>query len=646
MLFKIILVGTIIFFSNFAFSSEVCVSALKSFASELEVNPIEKVLQTATHRYKNFASVGKHHKTLVKESRNNNPSLSWILGSDSFWKTLSRSLKNASTPYTKETLDILADSQVSTGIFQTSFVISSIFSSFSKIYNVMAIDSFKYIKPWLSGEGYQWQLSGQSTKTKAVRIFQGLYNRPFRFLAPLITPRIENPVSALFAKIFHNPHYKISQKERQILIENNTLEQFKKRRKFLLQYPRFRLFRKGVGTTGSVALGASGLMILNHGVQVFKNGIMSKDQFKKSKKYDLKDHQVRLIIETTPFPHASIQIGRSVYSYGVKQLSSSPVSFFLANNSEKKILTQGNEQVEGLNLEIIEQASIQYWDHYFSETQIPKDENLGKQVLQRGITDLAKLTQSIIDKAPRSLFMVTLNLQMEQVDELVRHFEMSKIKMYKNKTLVNDCMTMITRPLAKFVGIDFLPYFDASPGQIMTYFSLIKSLQDWGPLDSSQVEDVIQVNVDEVSNDLLIMLRNMEISLLEARAFIAVAPIFAPRRLALSLQYKEEQLQYWNKTQYQNLLNLMDQFKNDLENDPQLSAAMSMLDGLTLSQQNCGQLAPFKALALNIINNKEEELLKKANYKRARFFDVVFASSGLDYLGKKKSEINQLCRPK
>ena len=111
MLFKIILVGTIIFFSNFAFSSEVCVSALKSFASELEVNPIEKVLQTATHRYKNFASVGKHHKTLVKESRNNNPSLSWILGSDSFWKTLSRSLKNASTPYTKETLDWIRDAQ-------------------------------------------------------------------------------------------------------------------------------------------------------------------------------------------------------------------------------------------------------------------------------------------------------------------------------------------------------------------------------------------------------------------------------------------------------------------------------------------------------------------------------------------------------
>ncbi len=96
------------------------------------------------------------------------------------------------------------------------------------------------------------------------------------------------------------------------------------------------------------------------------------------------------------------------------------------------------------------------------------------------LNDFKKLREddkTLVSKAhPFSAQIVTLNLSKPEVEKLKKYLENDSEKIYKNKTFVNDCMTMIVRALKANTSLDdsMLRTIDASPSLVMMYFSLLQ----------------------------------------------------------------------------------------------------------------------------------------------------------------------------
>lgn len=140
----------------------------------------------------------------------------------------------------------------------------------------------------------------------------------------------------------------------------------------------------------------------------------------------LRDDQIQILNETTPFPHMAIRIGNMVYSHGMEALTQMPVDLYL-------------------RVQLLQ--------------QLPKDAGTSAKIMS------AAGKQRVVDS-------VVLNLDKETVLRIRDQLLSETNKDYKNKTFVNSCSSMVVRVL-KEEGIDVsVPFLDASPSMVLSQLAL------------------------------------------------------------------------------------------------------------------------------------------------------------------------------
>lgn len=523
-----------------------------------------------------------------------------------YWQVIWKVLRNPHARLTKSDLSVLAKNQLSTSFYEASFLISLIFKTESQ--------TRSFLWQLIQGKGYKWQVSGSKTSgQKLSRLLEGMYNVPFRkVFSPFLLPATPmNPVNSLFAKVYQIPTYQISLKEKQLLKESGLLPSFRKRQTFLQNHPILLGYRKGIGLSILGTLMASTFSLVTHAWQILSEGILPLETYRETNKDELKANQVRLIFETTPFPHAAIQIKQTVYSYGFNQMSAMPQVYYMANKKEKDHLSN-------------------------TKTTITKE-----------VTSLNWVKDSAISfyqNLPRSVMMVTLNLAQDDVGGLFRKLEMSQTKNYRNKTLINDCMSMIARSLTKFTEVKLPSLLDASPGVMMAYFSLIKTWQDFQQDLKPIVDSVYMVNVDPVESGNLRLFLNLVITSIEHKTMMLGSPFLGWKRYTLDKTMKAEELEYWTASQQENMNQILDDFKSDLLRDQQLAPLIRLVEKFskyqTLPRRETQLFQASMEMATFLINERALLLEEKSTLLDATFYDIMLAKAQLRYLNELTAQVD------
>jgi hypothetical protein len=239
-----------------------------------------------------------------------------------------------------------------------------------------------------------------------------------RFLMPWPTGFFD-PAARIYAKQNGNADYQLTSSEKNYLsLRPGSLTLFEKRKEFLKKHPWWSFVSKSTRTL-RLFLSSAALMVAAEQTSEMSANTVVFSEFQKQSENPSELEKVQFLVETVPFPHTAIRIGRRVYSFGRQYNSSISLYEYLNANQEGK--------TKGLK---------------------------------------------------RSVRVIDLHLTATERAQLRRDLEMSTGKDYLNITGVNDCSSMIVRALERNTNIRVPKLIDPYPTTTVTYLGLRRLLGD------------------------------------------------------------------------------------------------------------------------------------------------------------------------
>lgn len=422
---------------------------------------------------------------------------------------------------------------------------------------------------------------------QAYRLAEDLGNPTLRSLFPGLLSRLESPVDTVLREANGRELtkdeadlldlYRARQRHRR---ETNCHSNFAA---ITSKYP------KTASTIGALAkfaprgaLGAIAGLSALHAWRIANDpaAIVSVEKYLEDPEYAPGEDEVTLLVESTPVPHLAIRIGDKVYSYGTEQLSASRV--------EQYLLAEELQQWAKDN---------QTW---------PKVEEVGS------VTGAFMGLKS--GPLARSVQAVTLKIGREKVIALKRKLEASRGKSYDNRTLVNDCSTMICRE----IGL-WNPLVDPAPGLVVTTLSAQRGF-------NPSVRRVFQIDRRNDGRGTTNAYRNAFINYLEGLAHVYSLGINLPQRIAVELK-GDEGRQWWPK----DAEHVFAEYRRDAENAVLLDARVDMFTrrALALGKIRTAESFPKQRTTfLNVWDKYMNDELAKIDFEEAspdaEFKEILF----------------------
>lgn len=491
-------------------------------------------------------------------------------------------------------------------------LVASPFTKLKK--NIQGYDSER---PALFAAQYLYHLSTSAVPSVAAKTPEGFFQKgkellgrgakgALRMLIPVPVPKGRNEAEQIFLKLWKSAAYEPSEAEWKILKESETETLFRGRKKFLQANPNASLIRPTVG------FGASGLLYLNAAAALSQAREMSKNSETLNAYVDSPNEDadgnptVQLLVETTPFPHTALRIGDKVYSYGVDYMTSRGFTEYVLS--------------------------------------APPDTKSGEPGKENFLT---RLTDTGSKAMARAIRVTDLNLTPEQVNKLRRELEMNTGKAYDNRTLVNDCATMIKRALEANSDIRIPGVIDPLPSVSSAYLSMRKALGD------TQVGTTKMVTQAE-NLKTFTLARNAYIAMMEGKIALATAPFNLPVRGYMEIFKKDEDLQFhtpevkaeitkWQVETRENLRKDIDEalggpnFVEHLRSQPESASRAKLAE-------------TAKRLLESIFQRNLEEAKEILDFPRAEFQDIIIATEKVETLERIRAtllaEINSLTSTK
>lgn len=392
-------------------------------------------------------------------------------------------------------------------------------SAFAKTANRYINPSFKVL-PVAAGD--TWTTKAQAIFGSTLR---GIYNDGLRFLSPIPLPEILHPVNQIFARLWKNPKYIATAEDLALLERYGATEQFHERQSFLLSHPRWRQ------THRVIAAGLGGAMVTTTLLAVAQANEMAEHTYSASEFLALPSEQndgapiVQLLIETTPFPHTSLRIGDTVYSYGYTNLTAGTLANFLANMLDPSKTT----------------TTATTPDMPFKDGA----ESQGGAAVSVTVA-MGHITTRLAKNAPRSIRVVEIHLPINEISNLRKDLE-SKLGMtYANQVMINDCSTMVVRALERNTSIRIPAIIDPYPtisAEVISAYLAVRS-----QLGDADVGKTMMIVPDGTKSHLSFLVRNTFIATIEERLFLAnlAVPITPIQRTWLDVFNDDSDLEYYD----------------------------------------------------------------------------------------------------
>ena len=352
-------------------------------------------------------------------------------------------------------------------------------------------------------------------RNKALALIRGVYNGPLRFMVALpVLPRVDSPANKILVQQFKDPNRPLSDHEVEILKNAGALNLYLDKSQFMASRPAWTKIRRWVRNALLGAIALNGALIGNLALHLSaKDAFVSVDAFLSEPSYRLQENQVRIYNESVPFPHMAIEIDGKVYSYGQTNETS--------RSAREYLLAERIEQAEQLKAEASQ-----------NEKTAPHG------TLERAIHFTG------LDRLPRSVQMVTLNLSVAGKSALKRRLELATGMNYRNHTLAMDCSSMVAIGLRASSDVVIPELIDASPGSVLMYLAALKSTGTTNRNGQPLVASFSDVAMSATDKPTMHLLRNLYINALDSRAFWSMFAFSAPQRVILDVRYGSENFQY------------------------------------------------------------------------------------------------------
>ena len=430
-----------------------------------------------------------------------------------------------------------------------------------------------------------WRSSVGIGAKSTVMIRDYLFYPVLNFLNPLPMRLLPSPTKKIFLALWQDAHFLPTSEQWQILERFHLTSAFLQRQQFLQSHPSWhrhrRSLRTGINLLHWTSAGLGTLLIY----QQLQSEMINLQQLLNDPKWQLAPHQVQIINETVPFPHTALRIGNTVYSYGQRHLNIKSIQEYLAMRDVAQLLRDRYQQ----DSQIQDRQGKQSWD------------------LNQTITKLG------LERLPQSLQIITLNLTLQQVGKLQRYLELQMAKEYYNVTFVNDCTTMTLRALSLATDFKFSRLMDASPAQMMMYFSALLALKD------RRVSSITQVVLREDFNQWGHLARNSYINILESRIFLDLMWFNQIYRLWIDLTVKELE---WYNPEVLAVIQEWEKFvEEELATNPQIKIIDEKFRTLNGNSEQCTNLT---FLVENALADQVQYWEKTSNSLHADFKTITF----------------------
>jgi hypothetical protein len=382
--------------------------------------------------------------------------------------------------------------------------------------------AFVYLLPYQQvlpiSPGASWQAK---IGAGSVVFGRGVYNEGLRFISPIPLPKNQHPVNQVFETLWNNPAYTPSLADVELLKKYNAVDSFAERQQFYKEHPNWRTAQRVAALGFGGAIVASTSLAFAQGAMMANNTFTASQFLERPSANDQAIPIVQILIETTPFPHTSLRIGDTVYSYGFTHLTAQPVSAYLGDLIK-------NNQADANQIGDLPVA--------VGDADDSSSAYLG----------LARLQNNISKNTKRSVRVVEINFSLEEVVDLRRDIERNVGKRYVNKTLINDCSSMIMRALDRNTDIHVPswvdPYPSVSAAVLSTYLLLRANLGD------NRIGKTMMIVPDGTNSNLSYVVRNTLIGMLEGRVFIntAMFPVGPAQRGYMDLIESDEDREYYD----------------------------------------------------------------------------------------------------
>ncbi len=349
--------------------------------------------------------------------------------------------------------------------------------------------------------------------SKFLRFIKAVYNGPIRVLIPFPTPRILMKSDRIFYDQYRNPDHQLTADQTRILEESGGTKAYLEKQKFMKERPNWTKFRRWMTLSFYGTLSLNAALVGNYSMHLgAADALVASDRFVAKAEYRLKPDQVRVYNESVPFPHMAIEMDGKVYSYGQTHMTV-------------------HTAYEYLTVENVVKARAE------------RDRIDGRPTEPEGWLGMAYRISGL-DKQPRSVQMVTLNLPKEGKDRLKRSLELSTGMRYRNNTLVLDCASMIVKALKENAGVPIPELIDASPSTVMMVLAGMKTFGATNRVGAPLVGDIKQVAMGSVDNPELHFYRNLLINSIEGKLMWFNFPKDKVHRAYFDLRYGKDNFQY------------------------------------------------------------------------------------------------------
>lgn len=346
--------------------------------------------------------------------------------------------------------------------------------------------------------------SSSPMRAGAVRTAKSFGAEALNLLSPVPGLRPTNAATRIFDDLIRNPKRELSDAERTLLVQQNALKTYELKQRFLLKHPALAFALKAGRRTLVFLLASAYLLSIEQTAEMSDNVMTIEEYLEKPDEVD-GNPVVHLLIETVPLPHTALRIGRRVYSYGVHQMTAVPLRAYMMEPPPEPENSQAN-------------STAASWAF------------------------VGRIVGSL--KMQRNVRFVELKLTADESFKMQRELEMQMQKQYKNKTMINDCSTMIFRALQRHTPIRINPAIDPFPTTAGQYLGLLKRLGDERIGDAGLV-------VSDKANLPALLARNTYIAFLESNLMITSAVFNLPQRAYIDLWTGEEALQWWSEKNQQ-----------------------------------------------------------------------------------------------
>lgn len=360
-----------------------------------------------------------------------------------------------------------------------------------------------------------------------------------------------NQSEKIFFALLKDPRYVPTPAEVEHLKANNLLATFTNRKNFLLSHPNAPKVQATLAYTKTALSSLGTVAAANQAYQMQKNLLTQDEYLEQSSEDENGNPKVELLVETTPFPHTALRIGNTVYSYGQEYMTATHFASYMSTMPPANASSSADRDF------------------------------------------LRWLGDSLREKAERSVRVVPLKLDKAVIEKLQRDLTLNTQKRYHNRTLVNDCATMIKRALEANGAISIPAAIDAYPSASAAYLGLLHTLGD------ERVGEAKLVMTGKHSSPATLLARNAYISILETKFLVNSFNLGTNQieRAYIEMTYSDEDLQYYTEDAKQQLAarrqkvraemeaRLGDLFAGDENGDDFFAAAAKLPDGAEKSEK-------------------------------------------------------------